>query len=87
MTMRMYAERKKFPLEHAKVTLKHDKIHAEECEACETTEGKVDQISVDIELTGDLTDEQRQKIYEISYKCPVHRTLESEVSIASSLKD
>jgi uncharacterized OsmC-like protein len=87
MTMRMYAERKKFPLEQAKVTLKHDKIHAEEYESCETTEGKVDQISVDIELTGDLTDEQRQKNYEISYKCPVHRTLEIEVSIASSLKD
>jgi len=86
MTMRMYAERKKFPLEHAKVTLKHDKIHAEDCEDCETKDGKVDQISVDIELTGDLTDEQRQKIYEISYKCPVHRTLESEISIASSLK-
>ena len=87
MTMRMYAERKKFPLERAKVTLKHDKIHAVDCDACETTDGKVDQIEVNIELTGDLTDEQRQKIYEISYKCPVHRTLESEVSIASSLKE
>lgn len=86
MTMRMYADRKKMPLERAKVTLKHNKIHAEDCEACETTEGKVDQIEVDIELTGDLTDEERQKIYDISYKCPVHRTLESEVSIASNLK-
>jgi len=86
MTMRMYADRKKMPLERAKVTLKHNKIHAEDCEACETTEGKVDQIEVDIELTGDLTDEERQKIYDISYKCPVHRTLESEVSIVSNLK-
>jgi putative redox protein len=87
MTMRMYADRKSIPLERAKVTLRHDKIHAEDCADCETKEGKVDLIEVAIELTGDLSDEQRQSLYAISNKCPVHRTLKSEIRIESSLKD
>ncbi len=87
MTMRMYADRKNWPLERARVTLRHDKIHAEDCEACETEEGKVDQFDVEIQIEGDLSEEQRQKIYDISNRCPVHQTLINDVSIVSKLKD
>jgi putative redox protein len=85
MTMRMYAERKKIPLERVSVTLRHDKIHADDCRSCETTVGKVDQIVREISLEGDLTDDQRQSLLAISEKCPVHRTLHSEVIIDSKL--
>ena len=86
MTLRMYAERKKIALERASVTLRHDKIHAEDCAECETGEGRVDRIERRIELTGDLTAEERQKFLEIADKCPVHRTLHAEVMIESRLK-
>ena len=86
MTLRMYAERKKIALERASVTLRHDKIHAEDCAECETGEGRVDRIERRIELTGDLTAEERQKFLEIADKCLVHRTLHAEVMIESRLK-
>ena len=86
MTLRMYAERKGWPLESAHITLRHDKIHAEDCADCETTEGMVDKIDVVVEMTGDLTVEQRQKLFEIADRCPVHKTLTQEVSVASTLK-
>ncbi len=86
MTMRMYANRKKWPLEQASVTLKHDKIHAADCEDCETREGKVDLIEREIELTGPLDEAQRAKLIEIADKCPVHRTLHSEVKITTKVK-
>ncbi len=86
MTIRMYADRKKIPLERASVTLRHDKIHAEDCNACETQEGKVDQIVREISLEGDLTEDQQQSLLAIAEKCPVHRTLHSEVSVVSSLR-
>lgn len=87
MTMRMYADRKKFPLDQARVTLRHQKIHAEDCDTCETEEGRVDEIDVEIHLEGDLTDEQRQRIYEIAERCPVHQTLKSEVNLKSKLSE
>jgi uncharacterized OsmC-like protein/alpha/beta superfamily hydrolase len=86
MTIRMYADRKKIPLDRASVALRHDKVHAEDCGECETKEGKVDQIVREISLEGNLTEEQRQALLEIAEKCPVHRTLHSEVSVVSSLK-
>ena len=86
MTVRMYAARKSIPLDKATVTLKHAKIHAEDCEACETTEGKVDRIERELELTGELSDEQRQSLLVIAEKCPVHRTLHSEVTVETRLK-
>lgn len=86
MTMRMYANRKKWPLERASVTLKHDKIHAADCDDCETREGKIDLIEREIELTGPLDDEQRAKLIEIADKCPVHRTLHSEIKITTQMK-
>tara|TARA_R110002110_G_scaffold260260_4_gene476028 strand:- start:8102 stop:9325 length:1224 start_codon:yes stop_codon:yes gene_type:complete len=85
MTIRMYANRKKWPLEKAVVRLKHDKIHAEDCADCETRDGRVDRIERTIELTGDLDDEQRARLLEIADKCPVHRTLESEVKVETRL--
>jgi len=85
MTMRMYADRKNWPLERASVTVRHDKIHAEDCADCETREGWVDQFEREITLEGKLDDEQRRRILEIADKCPVHRTLHSEVRVRTTL--
>lgn len=87
MTLTLYAERKEWPLESVTVVLRHDKIHAEDCADCETRVGKVDRIERAIELEGPLTDEQRQRLLEIAEKCPVRRTLSSEISIRSRLVD
>lgn len=81
MTMRMYAERKGLAMDKAQVTLRHSKIHAEDCESCETQSGKVDQIDVDIAITGDLDAESLRRIEKIAERCPVHRTLQSEMVI------
>ena len=72
---------KKIPLRRVSVRLKHDKIHASDCEHCETKEGKIDRIDREITLEGDLSAEQRGKLLEIADKCPVHRTLHSEIDI------
>ena len=81
MTLRLYAEHKKLPLERVSVTLSHAKIYAQDCEECETKEGKIDRIDRAITLTGALSDDQRARLLEIADKCPVHRTLHSEVNI------
>jgi uncharacterized OsmC-like protein/alpha-beta hydrolase superfamily lysophospholipase len=81
MTLRLYAERKELPLKRTAVRLHHNKIHATDCAECETKEGMIDRIDVGIALEGDLTSEQRVRLLEISEKCPVHRTLVSEVNI------
>jgi putative redox protein len=81
MTIRLYAELKKLPLRHVSVHLKHDKIHAVDCENCETKEGKIDRIDREITLEGDLSAEQRARLMEIADKCPVHRTLHSEIDV------
>ena len=81
MTLRLYAEHKKLPLERVSVTLSHSKIHAADCADCETKEGKIDRIERVVTLTGALSDEQRARLLEIADKCPVHRTLTSEIDI------
>ena len=86
MTIRLYADLKKIPLTGVAVQLKHDKIHATDCEECETKEGKIDRIEREIRLDGDLSPEQRTKLMEIADKCPVHRTLSSEISIRTREK-
>jgi putative redox protein len=87
MTMRLYAERKSLPLERTTVTLKHGKIHAQDCAECETKAGMLDQIDLVIAMEGDLDAEQRKKLMEIADKCPVHRTLTSEVRIVTQAAD
>lgn len=85
MTLRMYAAQKNWPLEKVRVSLKHDKIHASDCADCETREGKVDRIRREITLAGDLDPAQRQRLLEIADRCPVHRTLNAEVSVQTTL--
>jgi len=87
MTMRLYADRKSFPLERATVTLNHSKIYARDCEECETKEGMLDRIEVAIGLEGPLDADQRKRILEIADKCPVHRTLTSEIRIVTRAAD
>ena len=87
MTMRLYADRKSFPLERATVTLTHSRIHAQDCAECETKEGMLDQIEVAIGLQGALDADQRKRILEIADKCPVHRTLTSEIRIVTRAAD
>ena len=87
MTMRLYADRKSFPLERTTVTLNHGKIYAKDCAECETKEGMLDQIEVAIGLEGPLDADQRKRILEIADKCPVHRTLTSEIRIVTRAAD
>jgi len=87
MTMRMYADRKALPLERVTVTLKHKKIHAEDCAECETKAGMLDQIDRAIAIEGTLDADQRKRLMEIADKCPVHRTLTSEVRILTTAVD
>jgi uncharacterized OsmC-like protein/alpha-beta hydrolase superfamily lysophospholipase len=81
MTLRLYAEHKGLPLERVSVALRHSRIHAKDCEDCETKEGKIDRIDRVLTLTGNLDADQRKRLLEIADKCPVHRTLTSEISI------
>ncbi|MFQ5545631.1 MAG: OsmC family protein, partial [Acidiferrobacterales bacterium] len=85
MTVRMYASHKQLALEKVSVRLSHNRIHAEDCEHCETKDGKIDRIDSELVLDGDLTAEQRQRMLEISNKCPVHRTLHSEIDVQTRL--
>ncbi|HEV8391080.1 MAG TPA: alpha/beta fold hydrolase [Dongiaceae bacterium] len=85
MTVRMYAERKKWPLENVHVTLRHNKIHAEDCAECETKAGMLDRMERVIRLDGPLDAEQKARLMEIADKCPVHRTLTSEIRIESRM--
>jgi uncharacterized OsmC-like protein/fermentation-respiration switch protein FrsA (DUF1100 family) len=87
MTMRLYADRKSLPLERVTVTLKHSKIHAQDCAECETKEGMLDQIDRTIAMEGALDAGQRGKLMEIADKCPVHRTLTSEIHIITHAGD
>jgi len=81
MTLRLYAENKKLPLQRVSVRLTHNKIHAEDCLNCETKEGMIDRIDRNITLEGALSADERKRLLEIADKCPVHRTLESEIEI------
>ena len=81
MTLALYARRKQWPLEAIEVTLQHSRIHATDCAECETREGYLDRIDREIALVGPLSGEQRTRLLEIADRCPVHRTLTSEVSI------
>ncbi len=87
MTLRMYEDRKKLPLDAAVVRLTHRKIHVEDCQDCEDPKSRIDYIEREIELQGDLDRPTRQRMLEIADRCPVHRTLESRSRIVSKLKE
>jgi putative redox protein len=86
ITLRMYSDRKQWPLDGVTIKLNHQKIHAADCEICETKAGKLDQIEREIELSGPLDDQQKQRLMQIADRCPVHRTLHSEIVVKSKLK-
>ncbi|SMO91704.1 OsmC family protein [Gracilimonas mengyeensis] len=85
MTIKMYAKRKEWKLGDIFLELRHNKRHAEDCANCEDPESKIDVIEKELIIKGDLTDEQREKLLDISKKCPVHRTLQSDITIESML--
>src|SRR5215213_1342237 len=85
MTLRMYADRKGWPLESVTVRLGHQKVHAMDCEECETKDRKIDHIRLELELAGPLNEPQRERLLEISKRCPVHRTLKSVVMVETDL--
>ncbi|WP_164012334.1 alpha/beta fold hydrolase [Pyxidicoccus trucidator] len=87
MTLRMYAERKGWPLEHVHVRLSHDKVYAKDCAECETKKSRVDQLKRSVKLVGPLTQEQRASLTAIADRCPVHQTLESEVDVVTVLEE
>ena len=87
MTLQMYARRKEIQLDEAAVSVRHQKIHAADCEACDTTSGRIDRFDREIRLIGELSDAQRARMLEIADMCPVHRTLHSEVEVRSKLAD
>jgi putative redox protein len=87
MTLRMYANHKKWPLGRVAVRLTHEKIHAQDCAECETKEGKLDRFDRTITIEGDLDADQRKRLLEIADRCPVHRTLHSEVQVVTRLTE
>ena len=85
MTIALYARRKQWPLDDVAVRLRHSRVHAKDCADCETTEGMLDVIESEISLSGELSEEQRGKLRDIAERCPVHRTLTSEIKIRTRL--
>lgn len=86
MTVAMYARRKKWPLERVTVHLRHSRVHAEDCVACETQDAKLTVIERDIQLDGTLDQDQRARLLAIADRCPVHLTLTSKIQIRTTLQ-
>ena len=86
ITVRMYADRKQWPLEEVHVALSWARVHAEDCAECETGAGTVDGIEMEISFSGDLSEERRRRLTEIANRCPVHRTLSSPIPIHTRLR-
>jgi putative redox protein len=86
ITMRMYADRKEWPVEDIYIEMRHFKDHADDCEDCDDPKARIDKIEKEIIIKGDLSDDQIERLLEISKKCPVHRTLLNEVEIKSTVE-
>ncbi len=86
MTLNMYARHKKLPLENVKVDVSHHRIHAQDCDECESQQGKVDVLTRKISVEGDLSVQERARLLQIADRCPVHKTLENEIKIDSELE-
>ena len=85
MTLRLYAQRKGMDVQRITVRLQHSRIHAADCQGCETKSGFLDRIDRDIQLTGNLSENEKRRLLEIAERCPVHRTLQSEMHIRTSI--
>ena len=86
ITVRMYADRKKWPLDAVVVRLKHQQVDASQCDDCKSENGKVDIFERELEFVGNLSDEQRQRLFEIADRCPVHRSLHGEIKVRNSMR-
>lgn len=87
MTLRLYADRKQWPLQDVVTRVRHSKIHAKDCAECESKEGRVDLLEREIELSGPLDEAQTKRLLEIADMCPVHRTLTGEITVRTRLKE
>ena len=87
MTLKMYGSHKHLDLESATVRVRHSKIHARDCENCETAAGRIDRFERELKLAGKLSDQERQRLLEIADRCPVHRTLHGEVKVRTVIAD
>jgi uncharacterized OsmC-like protein len=87
MTLHYYSQREKIPLEGVEVTITHDRLHAEDCAECTTKAGYIHQINVKLRLTGNLTHEQREHLLSIAKRCPLYKTLTSEIRIHETLAE
>ena len=86
MTVTLYARRKQWPLENVTVRLRQNRVHVKDCEECvQSTEGFIHRIERSVTFTGPLSDEQRARLEEIVHKCPIHKTLTSEIVISDLL--
>jgi uncharacterized OsmC-like protein len=83
MTVRIYAERRRWPLESVHICVRHKKVHADDCENCEGEERLLDRLELEVSFFGALTAEQRHRLMDVAGKCPVHRTLSAPVQIVS----
>jgi putative redox protein len=85
MTLNMYARHKKLPVDMVEVSERHDRVHAKDCEDCESDKGFVDQLHREIRIVGDLEEAQRERMLQIADRCPVHKSLHGEIKIRSRL--
>ena len=81
MTLHLYARRKQWPLESVTVRLRQNRVHAKDCKECKDKEGYIHRIERSVTITGPLSEEQHTRLQEIAHKCPVHKTLSSEIVI------
>jgi putative redox protein len=87
MTVRLYARRKQWPLESVTVRLGQNRMHSKDCKECQQMDGYIHRIERSVSFTGPLTDEQRTRLREIAHKCPVHKTLTSQIVIGDAEGD